>query len=129
MEGILDVSNPHTLPGDEDPDHVEPVLLTQPAVPVDPDGGGPGQVLLFLPVDSSERPPKVIPVPRLHLNECHQAVAFGDDVDVPVAGSVPLFKVISKTFARFSHEPLAAKSHFPGIEASMQPTGAGYGVS
>ena len=42
---------------------------------------------------------------------------------VPVAGSFPLFNVISRTFSILSQGPFAAKSHFPGIDASIQPSG------
>ena len=81
--------DPYALILEQHADHVEPVHLGRSAVPVDPDPGGLGQLLLLPPVDRLDRLPESRASTRLHLDESDRAVSLHHQVDVSVSGPEP----------------------------------------
>jgi len=82
VECVFHMLHADALPCDQDPDHIEPIGLRLPPVPVDPDLGALGQFTLFSAVDRLDRVPEFGALAGLHLDEGHHPVALRDEVDV-----------------------------------------------
>ena len=78
--------------------------IAGPAVAVNPGEGRADQLVSLLPVDRFHRIAERGPGSRLYLDKCHQLVALGDEVDIPVAGPIPALQ----------HRPA------PGLEPSLR---------
>jgi len=76
--------NSHAVFLEQHTDHIEAVHLWRSSVPVDPDSGRLGQLLLLPPVDRFDRLPEPRASARLHLDERDSSVALDDEVDVAV---------------------------------------------
>ena len=83
---MLDMPDPNTAVGHEDPQDVEPVGDARTTVAGHPDAGRSTQLLLFPPVDRSDRIAEPVTPPRLDLDEGNDSVPPDDQVDVPVPG-------------------------------------------
>jgi len=83
------VPDANAISGHEDPDDVEAIALVGPAVAVDPNLGGLGQLLLLPPVNRLYRLTEPVATSRLHLDERNRALAFHDEIDVAMPRSKP----------------------------------------
>ncbi len=79
--------NPNPLAVDKHPHDVEPIRLLAASVTSDPDAGRATQLLLLLPVDSTNGIAKSVALPSLDLHECDESFLFDYQIDVPVPGS------------------------------------------
>ena len=86
-ESVLDVAYANRGAVHQHADHVEPVIIRLPSVPVDPYHRGTLQLLAFAVVDRLHRSSEVRPFSGLDLDECDRAIPLHDQIDV--AASAP----------------------------------------
>ena len=84
-ERVFDVAYTNGGAIDEHADHIEPVIVRIPSVPVDPPHGGALQLLALAMVDRLHRSSEVRPFPGFDLDECDRAIPLNDEIDVAVA--------------------------------------------
>lgn len=76
---------------DQHADHVEPVVIRLPSVPVDPHHGGTLQLSAFPMVDRLHRSSEVRALPGFDFDECDRAIPLDDQIDVAMtAAKAPL---------------------------------------
>lgn len=86
-ERVLDMADPNCGAIDQHADHVEPVIIRVPSVPVDPHHGGALQLLALPIVDRLHRSSEVRPFACLDFNKCDRAIPLHDQIDVAVAAA------------------------------------------
>lgn len=81
--------DPNPRPGEQDPDHVEPVRVVPATMPVHPHPGGTTQLPLLPPVDRLDRPAEPLSPTSLDLDERHDSFQLDHEIDVPVPAPEP----------------------------------------
>jgi hypothetical protein len=84
-ERVFDMAYPNRGAIDQHADHIEPVIIRVPSVPIDPDHRGTLQLFAFPIVDRLHRSSEVWPFAGFNLDKCNHAIPLDDQVDVAVA--------------------------------------------
>ena len=84
-ESVLDVAYANRGGVGQHADHVEPVIIRLPSVPVVPDHGGTLQLLAFAIVDRLHRSSEGRPFTGFDFDECDRAIPLHDEIDIAVS--------------------------------------------